>query len=86
MAVQNTGPVVAILLMVPVFIYLIRERKPLHLAFVVGLAIPAFLFGLFYAVQEADQGVLGSYRSFKITSTFLAFTLISFGLWFGSRP
>jgi hypothetical protein len=65
-------------------LHLVRRRgPPHHLAFVFGLAFPALMRGFYYAADEAQGGVLGGYRSYKITSTFLAFTLLAYGLCFG---
>ena len=55
----------------------------MHPSFVLGLAFPAFMLGLYYAASEAQGGVFGGYRSYKISSTFLAFTLLAYGLCFG---
>lgn len=63
-----------------------KECRPVHRAFVCGLVVPSFLLGLYFATTEAQNGVLGSYRSFKITGTFSAFVVIALGMWFGIRP
>lgn len=61
-----------------------RSRTPL-VAFAIGLFLPAILIGFYYAFSEQQNGMLGSYRSFKITSLFVAFTLIMSATWFGYR-
>ena len=82
----TTGRIVGILLtgalVLATTLHLVRIRKqPAHIAFVLGLAAPVFLLGLFFAVREADHGILGSYRSFKITASFAGLTLIALSLW-----
>jgi len=64
---------------------LLSRGRPAHVAFVLGLAVPVFALGLFYAVAEAQNGTLGGYRSFKVTATFVALTLLAYALWFGVR-
>jgi len=49
-----------------------RELRS-HRAFFVAVALPIFLFGFFYASQKHAKACSGSYRSYKITSTFTAF-------------
>ena len=61
------------------------EERVVHLAFVLGLFFPVFLLGTYFAVIERQGDVLGSYRSFKITSTFLAVTLLAGALPFTNR-
>lgn len=81
------GIVVAVALAAAAAWCLLRERgQQLRLAFVLGLAVPVLLLGFYYAVKETNaDGVLGSYRSYKFTSMFLAFTLISLATWFGAQ-
>ena len=55
------------------------ERADL-IAFVFGLFVPVFALGLLFAIQERHGMVLGSYRSFKITSSFCAVTLLALTL------
>ena len=52
------------------------EERLAHLAFFLGLFFPTFLAGLYFAVVGQQGDVLGSYRSFKITSTFSALTIL----------
>lgn len=73
----------ALLLATAVHLIRLRER-PAHVAFVIGLAAPALLLGAFYAVADSEQGILGGYRSFKITASFAGFTLIALSLWMDS--
>ena len=84
----TTYRILAILIVVALALatalHLIRIKKqPAHIAFVLGLAAPVFLLGLFFAVREHENGILGSYRSFKITASFSAFILIGLSLWMG---
>ena len=75
-----------LLLTLALVLHLVRRRgPPSHLAFVFGLAFPALMLGLYYAAGDAKGGMFGGYRSYKITSTFLAFTLLAYGLFFGMR-
>jgi hypothetical protein len=53
------------------------EDRSTHLAFYLGLFLPIFLLGAYFAVVERQDGVLGSYRSFKITATFVALSVIA---------
>jgi len=74
----------AFLLTLALVLHLVRRRgPPSHPSFVLGLAFPAFMLGLYYAAGEAQGGLFGGYRSYKISSTFLAFTLLAYGLCFG---
>jgi hypothetical protein len=54
------------------------ERRT-HLSFLIGLFVPLFLVGLYFAVVG---GILGGYRSFKITATFSGVTLLGLALGF----
>jgi hypothetical protein len=60
-----------------------------HLSFLVGLFLPIFFAGLYFAISGmhdpvpgAGSGQIGSYRSFKITATFCAITLLVLALSF----
>jgi hypothetical protein len=58
--------------------YLIRTPQAiLARSFVLGLAVPVFLVGFWYAYSEQQNGLWGCYRSFKITASFSALTLLS---------
>lgn len=66
-------------------LYSIRTpRRTGHLSFLVGLFLPVFVLGLYFAVSGMEHGVLGGYRSFKITSTFTAIVLLGLSLWLGT--
>ena len=81
----GTGRILGILLtgalVLATVVHLIRisDRRS-HIAFVIGLAAPALLLGAFYAARGAEHGMLGSYRSFKITASFAGFTVIALSL------
>jgi len=73
--------------------YLIRTPQAiLARSFVVGLAVPTILVGFWYAYSEPQNGLWGSYRSFKITASFSALTLLSAAIsfrgcsWRNCRP
>ncbi|MDO8478765.1 MAG: hypothetical protein Q7W02_21715 [Candidatus Rokubacteria bacterium] len=57
------------------------ERRT-HLSFLLGLFVPLFLVGLYFAVVGSEGGILGSYRSSKITATFSGVTLLGLALGF----
>ena len=46
-------------------------------SFLLGLAVPAILAGFWFAYSGQQNGLWGSYRSFKITASFSALTLLS---------
>lgn len=84
---QIVGIAVAVILTILLVSHLLDSRRTgraNHIAFVFGMALPTLLIGFYYAVTERQE-VLGSYRSFKLTATFCAFTLIAYALWFGVR-
>lgn len=53
------------------------KKECAQLAFFLGLFLPIFLLGLYFAITGQQNGVLGGYRSFKISSTFTAITLLT---------
>jgi len=55
-----------------------------HLSFILGLFLPVFLLGLYFAITGMQDGRLGSYRSFKITSIYCAITLLTLFLYFAT--
>ncbi len=57
------------------------ERRT-HLSFLLGLFVPLFLVGLYFAVVGSQGGIPGSYRSFKITTMFSGVTLLGLALGF----
>lgn len=58
--------------------YLIRTPQAIWArSFVLGLAVPAILVGFWYAYLGQQNGLWGGYRSFKITASFSALTLLS---------
>lgn len=58
--------------------YLIRTPQAIWArSFLLGLAVPAILVGFWYAYLGQQNGLWGSYRSFKITASFSALTLLS---------
>lgn len=74
---------VAIVAFVVSLVHAIRgtERRT-HLSFLLGLFVPLFLVGLYFAVVGSERGIPGSYRSFKITATFSGVTLLGLALGF----
>lgn len=62
-----------------------RQRNPERIAFVIGLALTAVLIAFVLAVGGAENGVLGSYRSFKIAGTFVAFTILALAIPFDAK-
>lgn len=58
-----------------------RHELP-HFKFILGMFSPVFIVGLYFAVRGSENGILGGYRSFKMTSTFCAFTLITVSIGF----
>jgi len=57
-----------------------NKKKITEKAFFYGLFLPVILLGGYFALIGSEGGQLGGYRSFKITSTFIAFTFIVFAL------
>lgn len=68
-----------------------RNRLPAPVReYLVGLWLPTFAVGLLFAVVEMRGGMLGGYKGFKLTSSFVGLTLVAVLLPFGlarlSRP
>lgn len=66
----------ALLFVLGMYLRLNFREKIVKNSFFLGLFLPVFIMGLYFALIGREMGQLGSYRSFKITSIFCGFTFV----------